>query len=76
MQLVGNKLVCIGSIRSFVLHVQLVGNKLVCVGNGGTILIGYNRSTRNKPYAAPLCPPQISHGLTWDRTGVSAETGF
>jgi len=32
MQLVGNKLVCISSIRSLILHVQLVGNKLVCVG--------------------------------------------
>ena len=32
MQLVGNELVCISSILSFILHVQLVGNKLVCMG--------------------------------------------
>jgi hypothetical protein len=27
-----------------------------------------NRSTRRKPAPVPLCPPQISHDLTWDRT--------
>jgi hypothetical protein len=27
-----------------------------------------NRSTRRKPAPVPLCPPQIPHELTWDRT--------
>jgi hypothetical protein len=27
-----------------------------------------NRSTRRKPASVPLCPPQISHDLTWYRT--------
>jgi hypothetical protein len=27
-----------------------------------------NRSTRGKPAPVPLCPPQIPHDLTWDRT--------
>jgi hypothetical protein len=27
-----------------------------------------NRSTRRKPAPVPLCPPQIPHDLTWDRT--------
>jgi hypothetical protein len=25
-----------------------------------------------KPVPVPFCPPQIPHGLTWDRTRVSA----
>jgi len=25
-----------------------------------------------KPCPVPLCPPKISHGLTWDRTRTSA----
>jgi hypothetical protein len=28
-----------------------------------------------KPVLLPLCPPQISHGLTWDRTRASAVRG-
>jgi hypothetical protein len=28
-----------------------------------------------KPVPVPLCPPQIPHGLTWDRTRASAVTG-
>jgi hypothetical protein len=31
-----------------------------------------NRSTRRKPNAVPLCPPQILHDLTWDRTRILA----
>jgi hypothetical protein len=27
-----------------------------------------NQSVRRKPAPVPLCPPQILHGLTWDRT--------
>jgi hypothetical protein len=31
-----------------------------------------NRSTRIKPAPVPLCPPQILHDLTWDRTRAAA----
>jgi hypothetical protein len=31
-----------------------------------------NRSTRRKPAPMPLCPPQIPHDLTWDRTRAAA----
>jgi hypothetical protein len=35
---------------------------------GGMRIGGGNRSTRRKPAPVPLCPPQIPHDLTWDRT--------
>jgi hypothetical protein len=35
---------------------------------GGMRIGRGNRSTRRKPAPVPLCPPQISHDLTWDRT--------
>jgi hypothetical protein len=28
-----------------------------------------------KPVPVPICPPQISHGLTWDRSRASEVTG-
>jgi hypothetical protein len=31
-----------------------------------------NRSTLRKPAPVPRCSPQISHGLTWDRTQAAA----
>jgi hypothetical protein len=31
-----------------------------------------NRSTRRKPAPVSLCPPQIPHDLTWDRTRAAA----
>jgi hypothetical protein len=31
-----------------------------------------NRSTLRKPAPVPLCPPQIPHNLTWDRTRAAA----
>jgi hypothetical protein len=31
-----------------------------------------NRSTRRKPASVALCPPQIPHDLTWDRTRAAA----
>jgi hypothetical protein len=34
-----------------------------------------NRSTRRKPAPVPLCPPQIPHDLTWDRTRAAAVGG-
>jgi hypothetical protein len=34
----------------------------------GMKLTGENQSTREKPVPVPLCPPQIPHGLTRDRT--------
>jgi hypothetical protein len=39
---------------------------------GGMILTAENRSTRRKTCPVPLFPPQISHGLPWDRTRDSA----
>jgi hypothetical protein len=35
------------------------------------ILTGENRRTRTKTFPVPLCSPQIPHGLTRTRTGVS-----
>jgi len=32
---------------------------------------GVNQSTQRKSCPVPLCPPQISHELTWDRTCAS-----
>jgi hypothetical protein len=31
-----------------------------------------NQSTRRSPAPVPLCPPQIPHDLTWDRTRAAA----
>ena len=41
----------------------------------GMKLTGENRSTRGKPVAMSLCPPQIPHGLIRDRTRASAVGG-
>jgi hypothetical protein len=41
--------------------------------NGGMILTGDKRNTRNKSLPVPLCPQQIPHGLAWNPTRVSAE---
>jgi hypothetical protein len=38
-------------------------------------LTGKNRSIGEKPVPGPLCPPQIPHGLAWDRTRASAVRG-
>jgi hypothetical protein len=38
-------------------------------------LTGENRQLGEKPVPVPLCPPQISHGLTRDRTRASAVRG-
>jgi hypothetical protein len=39
---------------------------------GGTQIGRGNRSTRIKPAPAPLCPPQIPHDQTRDRTRAAA----
>jgi hypothetical protein len=39
---------------------------------GGMRIGRGNRSTRRKPAPVPLCPPQIPHDLTWDRTRTAA----
>jgi hypothetical protein len=39
---------------------------------GGMRIGRRNRSTRRKPAPLPLCPPQIPHDLTWDRTRAAA----
>jgi hypothetical protein len=38
-------------------------------------LTGENRQLGEKPVPVPLCPPQISHGLTRNRTRASAVRG-
>jgi hypothetical protein len=43
--------------------------------NGASKLTGVNRQLGEKPFPVPLCPPQIPHGLTWDRTRASAVEG-
>jgi hypothetical protein len=35
------------------------------------ILTGEIEVLREKPVTVPLCPPQISHGLSWVRTRTS-----
>jgi hypothetical protein len=48
-----------------------------CVAVGGMRIGRGNRSTRRKPASVPLCPLQIPHDLTWDRTRTAAVgTGF
>ena len=39
------------------------------------ILTGDTEVLREKPVTVPLCPPQMSHGLAWDRTRASAVKG-
>jgi hypothetical protein len=39
---------------------------------GGMKIGRRNRSTRRKPDPVSLCPPQIPHNLTWDRTRSAA----
>jgi hypothetical protein len=39
---------------------------------GGMRIGRGNRRTRRKPAPVPLCPPQIPHDLTWDRTRAAA----
>jgi hypothetical protein len=39
---------------------------------GGMRIGRGNQSTRRKPAPMPLCPPQISHDLTWDRIRAAA----
>jgi hypothetical protein len=36
------------------------------------IMTGENSSSRKKPVPVPLGPPQISHGLIWDRKNGGA----
>jgi hypothetical protein len=41
------------------------------------VLTGENRPTRRrKAVPLPLCLPQVSHGLTWDRKQVYGVKGF
>jgi hypothetical protein len=39
-------------------------------------LTGDNRNTREKTCLSALCPPQIPHGLTWNRTRASEVGGL
>jgi hypothetical protein len=42
-----------------------------CGAVGGMRIGRGIRSTRRKPATVPRCPPQISHHLTWARTGAA-----
>jgi hypothetical protein len=45
--------------------------------HGGMILTGKNRRTRRKKRVpVPLCPSEISHGLTWEWNRVYAMRGW
>jgi hypothetical protein len=44
----------------------------VCGAVGGMRIGRGNRSTRRKPAPVPLCPSQIPHDRTWDRTWAAA----
>ena len=39
------------------------------------ILTGETEVLGDKPVTVPICPPEISHGLAWVRTRVSAMRG-
>jgi hypothetical protein len=39
-----------------------------CVAVGGMRICRGRQSARRRPTPVPLCPPQISHDLTWDET--------
>jgi hypothetical protein len=43
-----------------------------CRAVGGIIIGTRNRTTPKKPAPMLLCPPQIIHDLTWDRTRAAA----
>jgi hypothetical protein len=43
-----------------------------CGAVGGMKIGRGNRNTRRKPAQVQLCPPQILHDLTWDRTRAAA----
>jgi hypothetical protein len=43
-----------------------------CGAIGGNTICRANRSTRRKPAPVPLCPSQIPHDLTQDRSRVAA----
>jgi len=63
-------------IRRFVLLVRAMCRCRWVWSNGWMILTGEERSNRRKTRpSVPLCPPQISHGLIRDWTGVSVMTG-
>ena len=44
--------------------------------NGGMTLTGKTEVLGEKLVPVPLCPPQIPHGLTWNRTRASAVRGL
>jgi hypothetical protein len=43
-----------------------------CGAVGGTKVGRGNRSSQKKPAPVPLCPPRITHDLTWARTRAAA----
>jgi hypothetical protein len=59
-------LVCRPLIGLLYQHRMIDDNE--CAVVGGMRIGRGKRSTRRKPAAVPLCPPQIPHDLTWTRT--------
>jgi hypothetical protein len=43
-----------------------------CGAVGGMRIGRGNRNTKRKPAPVPICQPQISHDLTWDRTQAAS----
>jgi hypothetical protein len=71
----GVRLIPLGTSATVGLFYQLRMSDDDDYGAVGGMRIGRgNRSTRGKPAPVPLCPPQILHDLTWDRTRA-AEVG-
>jgi hypothetical protein len=61
--------------RPFVLLVIAIFIKRWVWSIGGITLTGENQVLGEKPVPVPLRPPQISHGLNWDRNKPSAVRG-
>jgi hypothetical protein len=63
-------------LRNFAI---LVRGECRCMNEYGALVEWYWQGKTEvmggKPVTVPLCPPQISHGLTWDGTLVSAVRG-
>jgi hypothetical protein len=61
--------------RPFILLVRAICRWRCAWSIGGKIMTGENNLLGGKRVLVPLCSPQISHGLTWDRTLASAVRG-
>jgi hypothetical protein len=62
-------------LHPFVLLVRVNGRCRWVCRIGGRVLTEDNRNIRRKPVPVHFYPPQIPHGLTWDRSCASAVRG-